>query len=76
MDRWASLISPGPARGTTVTAIGVDASPLPGREFAVVWCWRLADERYHVELAGVGADGYAGRAGPSAGAGGAAHPDT
>lgn len=54
MDRWASLISPGPARGTKVTAIGVDASPLPGREFAVVWCWRLADERYHVELAGVG----------------------
>ena len=50
LDRWAQLIAPGPARGTKVTAIGIDATPLPTRAFAVAVCWRLGDDRYHVEL--------------------------
>ena len=54
MDRWLSLVAPPPRKGTAVTAIGVDASPEPGRAFAIVCCWRLADDRYHIEVSDVG----------------------
>ena len=48
-DVWASLVSAGPVTGTKPSAIGVDATPAPRREFAVAAAW-LSDGGVHVEL--------------------------
>ena len=49
--RWCHRVRP---REPRCRAIGVDASPQPGRVFAIVGCWRCDDDRYHVELDRVG----------------------
>ena len=54
MERWASLVSPGPPDGTAPSAIAVDASP--SHEMAIAAAWLLGEDRCHVELLDAGHD--------------------